>query len=155
MKSRTDILSPRFVFFLLLPVCFSVYLFACSKSPAEHELVTPSDGKIILPVALFSDGKVHFFTYKRSGKLVNFFVRTDGKGNLSTYFDACYTCYKKKKGYREEGDEIICNECDLKFRLADEIWENKDCSPIMFRSQIENNRLIIETATLEKGVRLF
>jgi uncharacterized membrane protein len=121
----------------------------------EHKVIKPSDGKIIVPIDSVNDGKVHFFTYKKSGKRINFFVRTDGKGNISSHFDACYTCYKNKKGYRVEGTDLICNECNLKFRLADEIWENKDCRPIMLRSKMENNNLIIETSLLEKGARLF
>jgi len=154
MQIRRYSLPGYFLFFIII-TCFSIQLSGCSKLPVEHETVTPSDGKIILSVNKVNDGKVHFFTYKKSGKRINFFVRTDGKGNLSAYFDACYTCYKNKKGYRVEGTDLICNECNLKFRLADEIWENKDCCPIMLRSQLENKDLIIETSSLEKGARLF
>ncbi len=128
---------------------------SCSNLPKEHKVVTPSDGEIRLSLAEVKDGKVHFFTYKKSGKRINFFVRTDGKGNLSAYFDACYICYKKKKGYHVEGTDLICNECKLKFGLADEVWENKDCSPILFKSKLENNNLTIKTDDIKKGARLF
>ena len=136
-----------------------LYLFlsvsGCSRLPAEHEVITAADGKIVIPVDKVNDGKVHFFTYRKSGRRINFLVRTDDRGNLSAYFDACYTCYKNKKGYRVEGTDLICNECNLKFRLADETWENKDCCPVMIRSRIENNNLVLETSSLEKGGRLF
>lgn len=128
---------------------------ACSNLPKEHKAVTPSDGEIRLPLSEVNDGKVHFYTYKKSGKRINFFVRTDGKGNLSAYFDACYICYKKKKGYRVEGKDLVCNECNLKFGLAEEVWENKDCSPIPIKSRSESGNFILKTGDLEKGGKLF
>jgi uncharacterized membrane protein len=61
-----------------------------------------------------------------------------------------------KKGYLQEGPEIICNECNMKFRLEDEKWEEKDgCNPIYLKSYIENNSLVIDTAVIEKGAKLF
>ena len=128
---------------------------ACSNLPKEHKAVAAKEGVISIPVSEVNDGKVHFYTYKKSGKRINFFIRTDGTGKLSAYFDACYICYKKKKGYYEEGTDLICNECKLKFRLADEVWENKDCSPILFKSKLENNSLTIKTEDIEKGSKLF
>ncbi|MDH4231904.1 MAG: DUF2318 domain-containing protein [Nitrospirota bacterium] len=154
MKLKAVKFRGYFLFFVLI-LFFTVSVAGCSKLPVEHEVVTPSDGKIVLPLEKVGDGKVHFFTYKKSGKRINFFVRTDGEGDLSAYFDACYTCYKFKKGYRTEGTDLICNECNLKFGISEKIWENKDCSPIMFKSHIENRNLIIEASTLEKGARLF
>lgn len=128
---------------------------ACSNLPKEHKVVTAKEGVISIPVSEVNDGKVHFYTYKKSGKRINFFIRTDGTGKLSAYFDACYICYKKKKGYHVEGTDLICNECKLKFRISDEVWENKDCSPILLKSKLENNNLTIKTGDIEKGSKLF
>src|SRR5512139_2135388 len=91
--------------FRLMPLFSSIFLVVlflggCGKQPAQHKVVTPSDGAIRIPIAEVHDGKVHLFTYKKSGKRINFFIRTDGKDNLSACFDACFTCYKHKKGYR-------------------------------------------------------
>ena len=129
---------------------------ACGKQPAQYKVVTPRDGAIRLPVEEVHDGKVHFFTYKKSGKRINFLVRTDGKDKLSACFDACFTCYKHKKGYRQEGTDLVCNECSMKFRLADEHWDNtQGCSPIALKSRIENNEMVIMAEDLEKGGKLF
>lgn len=136
---------------------FSCVLFSgCSSLPAEHKTVKAADGEIRIPVAEVNDGKVHFFTYKKSGKRINFFVRTDGKGNLSAYFDSCFTCHKFKKGYREEGTDIVCNECNMRFRLADEKWDNTEgCSPIALKSAQDGGYIIIKTDYIEKGAKLF
>lgn len=131
------------------------FIDGCSERAAEHTVVRATDGEIRLPVSTFSDGKVHFYTYRKSGKNINFFVRTDGSGNLSTHFDACYACYKKKKGYRQEGTDLVCNECGLRFRLADEKWLHEGCSPIPLTSRDEKGFIVIKTVDLEAGKRLF
>jgi uncharacterized membrane protein len=134
-----------------------VALFAgCSKLPVEHQVVEARNGEIRIPVSEVNDGKVHFYTYRESGKRINFFVRTDGTGHISTYFDACFSCYKHKKGYRCEGTDLICNECNEKFRLADERWEsNKGCSPIALTSSIGKDFVIVKVGDIEAGERLF
>jgi uncharacterized membrane protein len=153
MKQRvvfrlSALFSPAFFLLLLLV--------SCGKQPAEHKVVTPKDGAIRIPVSEVHDGKVHLFTYKKSGKRINFFIRTDGKDSLSACFDACFTCYKHKKGYRQEGTDLVCNECSMKFRLADEHWDNsRGCSPIALKSRIDNNEMVIMTEDLERGGKLF
>jgi uncharacterized membrane protein len=128
----------------------------CSRLPAEHQLVEATGAEIRIPVSAVNDGKVHFYTYRKSGKHINFFVRTDDAGRLSTYFDACFTCYKNKKGYRTEGTDLICNECNEKFRLADERWQHEGgCSPIALTSSIGKDFIVIKTADIEAGERLF
>lgn len=139
---------------LLLLLC-PAFLTGCSENATEHPLVRAADGEIRLAAGDFSDGKVHFFTYKKSGRNINFFVRTDASGNISTHFDACYSCYKKKKGYRQEGTDLVCNECGLKFRLADEKWLHEGCSPVPLSSRIDKGFIVIKTADLDVGERLF
>ncbi len=142
---------------LILSLVFLSLIFSgCSKRPLEYQNVTAANGEIKIPVSNVNDGKVHFYTYKKNGKRINFFVRTDGTGKLSTYFDACFTCYKFKKGYHEEGASVVCNECQMKFRLADEYFDNsKGCSPIILYSVIDEKNITIKTDDIEKGGRLF
>ncbi len=142
---------PIFFLLLLCGLCGG-----CGKQPAEHKVVTSKDGIIRIPVSEVHDGKVHFFTYKKSGNRINFLIRTDGKDNLSACFDACFTCYKHKKGYRQEGTDLVCNDCGMKFRLAEEDWDKThSCSPINLKSRIENNEVVIMTSDLEKAEKLF
>lgn len=155
MKNSSNPFVQLSIAFLFL-VSFSLTFFGCSNLPPEHQLITAKDGKIKIPVNKVNDGNVHFFTYKKSFKRINFFVRTDGEGELSTYFDTCFTCYKYKKGYKQEGPDIICIECNMKFSLADKIFDNSEgCSPIKLFSLIDNENIIIRTSDIEKGSKLF
>lgn len=155
MRNPLKSLAKSNIAFFLLAF-FPLILCGCSKLPTEHQTITGSDGKIKIPVSKVNDGNVHFFTYKKSGKRINFFIRTDGTGKLSAYFDACFTCHKHKKGYIQEGTEIVCIECSMRFSLADEIFDNSEgCSPIKLFSLIDKENIIIKTVDIEKGSKLF
>lgn len=131
-------------------------LTGCGKQPALYQNAPVQDNRIVIPLNDVKDGRAHFYTYRKSGKNVNFFIRTDGKGTVSSYYDACFTCYKKKKGYRQEGSDLICSECGMKFGLAEEKWLEKDgCDPINLKSTIEGNNIVIDTAVINKGAKLF
>ncbi len=146
----------RFLIISILFISLLLQLTACSSQPRLYQEVQAKDNRIVIMLDEVSDKKAHYYTYRKSGKRINFFVRTDGKGTVSAYFDACFTCYKKKKGYRQEGSDLICIECSMKFGLAEEKWEEKDgCNPIYLKSVIENNSLVIDTAVIEKGAKLF
>jgi len=131
-------------------------LTSCGKQPNLYQEALVKDNRIVILLSEVSDKKAHFYTYNKSGKRINFFVRTDENGTVSSYYDACFTCYKKKRGYHQEGSDLICNECGMKFGLHDVKWEEKDgCNPIYLKSTIEGNSLVIETAVIEKGAKLF
>jgi uncharacterized membrane protein len=146
---------------LLTVACFLLALFmavlgGCSKLPAEYKTLRATDGEVRIPLSEVNDGKVHFYTYKKSGKRINLLVRTDCDGDLSVYFDACFTCYKHKKGYRDEGTDLVCNECSMRFGLADKKWDNTGgCSPILLKSTITDGFITIKTEHIEKGSKLF
>ncbi len=146
----------RPLFISSLIVSLLILLTGCTKQPNLYQEAQIKDDRIVILLSKVSDNKTHFYTYKKSGKRINFFVRTDEKGTVSSYYDACFTCYKHKKGYRQEGSDLICNECSMKFGLHDVKWEEKDgCNPIYLKSAIDGNNLIIETAVIEKGAKLF
>jgi uncharacterized membrane protein len=136
--------------------CISFLLFGCSSQAPEHTIVKPLGMEVTFPLAEVDDGEVHFYTYKKNGKNINFFVRTDGKGHLQAHFDACYSCYKYKMGYRVEGDEVVCIACNIGYRLADEVWDYVGaCAPINLRSRVKGEFLVIKKSDIEKGERLF
>ena len=131
-------------------------LAGCSKQPALYREAQLKGNSIVIPLSEVNDGKAHFYTYRKSGKRINFFVRTDAHGTISSYFDACFTCYRHKKGYRQEGADLVCQECGMRFGLAEETWDPKGgCDPILLKSTITDNSLIIDTAVIEKGAKLF
>ena len=114
----------------------SVLLAACGPRAPEHSIVAAEGGAVRLPLAAVADGAVHFFTFRHDGRNVNFLVRTDGAGRLHAHLDACYTCYT--------------------YPVADEVWDFQGaCAPIPIRFSVEEGRMIVERAVLERAARYF
>ena len=111
---------------------------------------------IKIPVQDVNDGGVHFYTYKLEGRNINFFVRTDGKGKLRTHYDACYSCYKYRMGFKREGSKIRCIACNLMYDLKDVTWDFiGPCSPIPLRSKVRGGFVEIKIPIINRGKKLF
>src|SRR5258705_1354034 len=92
------------------PAATAVATNAPSNSPDSHDIrVSLSE----------LSGTAKFFDYKLSdNKPIRFFVIKSSDGVYRAALDACDTCYHAKKGYHQEGDDMICNNCGLHFHSA-------------------------------------
>lgn len=117
--------------------------------------VRAAGGRVSIPVAAVSDGQAHFFTWRHDGLPIRFFVLKSHDGVVRAAFDTCDVCYKEKKGYRQEGDEMICNNCNQRFP-SDQINEVKGgCNPAPIERSIAGDQLILTEADLAQGARYF
>jgi len=131
-------------------------LAGCGAEPPVHELVQARDGEIRIPLSRVGDGEVHFFTYRHEGKNVNFLVRTDGSGKLQSHLDACFSCYRYRRGYVVEGDSLVCIACRLSYDTEDEVWDFIGaCAPISIHSSVDRGGLVIEERMLARAARYF
>ena len=84
-------------------------------------------------------GTAKFFDYKLAdNKPVRFFVMKSSDGVYRAALDACDTCYHAKKGYHQEGDDMICNNCGLHFHSSQINEVHGGCNPeagIRWRAQ--------------------
>ena len=75
-------------------------------------------------------------------------------GLIKTAFDACDVCYGSYKGYRQEGDSMICNNCGNSYPISGLGTENKGgggCWPGYLPSEIKGEYLIIKKSDIKKG----
>ena len=141
---------------LISVLCLLPVLAGCSPQASEYQIVLPVDDRVSIPLDSVNDGGVHFFTYKWKGKNINFFVRTDGTGQLQAHFDACYSCFKYKLGYVQEGNQVVCIACRIGYNLADVIWDYVGaCAPIRLKSRMVGDYLEIRRTWLDKGEKFF
>jgi uncharacterized membrane protein len=138
-------------------VCLLLALLAaCGPRAPEHRVVTAENGAVRLPLAEVADGGVHFFTFHHGGKNVNFLVRTDGAGTLHTHLDACFSCYRYRRGFVVEGPDLLCIACRYTYPIADEEWDFQGaCAPIPIHSEITGAHLVVERAVLERAAKYF
>lgn len=112
-------------------------------------------GEVRIDLAAVSDGQAHYFTFNSSQGEVKFFVVKSVDGVMRAAFDACDVCYKSKKGYRQEGDKMVCNNCNMEFR-TDLVNEVKGgCNPAPLVRRIEGKQLVISDQDIVSGAGYF
>ena len=117
--------------------------------------VTAENGQVTVPAAGLADGQARFYRYAgRSGE-VEFFLVKSADGVIRAAFDTCDVCYKSRKGYRQEGNFMVCNNCNQQFRtdLVNEI--KGGCNPAPLARRLENGQVVIATSDLAGGRSYF
>lgn len=112
-------------------------------------------GAVSIPVAEVSDGKAHFYSFKTSGKDVKFFVVKSKDGVIRTALDACDVCYHAKKGYTQQGDVMVCNNCGMKFNTARVMDVKGGCNPSPLTRTVDAKNITIREADLAAGAKFF
>jgi len=95
-----------------------------------------------------------FFEYESSGKTVRFFAIKGSDGDIKTAFDACDVCFNSGKGYRQEGSNMICNNCGNKYPIDGLGTENRNpggCWPSYLPHKIEGNNILIKISDIQTG----
>ncbi|MBL7170009.1 MAG: DUF2318 domain-containing protein [Candidatus Aenigmarchaeota archaeon] len=109
-----------------------------------------SDDEVVkIPLSDISEA-AKFYEYDS----IRYFVVLAKDGSIKTAFDACDVCYRSRKGYRQEGSDMICNNCGLSFRIDGLGTKNKNpggCWPGYLPNKIENDNLVIKKSDLESG----
>jgi uncharacterized membrane protein len=117
--------------------------------------VAAAGGQITIPLSQVSDGKAHYFSYQGDGATINFFVLQSKDGVVRAALDTCDVCYRAKKGYRQEGDDMVCNNCDMRF-ASEKINEVKGgCNPAPLERTVAHGQLLIAETELVAGARYF
>lgn len=124
---------------------------------AEYERVTPGpDGAMAIDLAGLGPQDVRFFRFLNPGNQeVRFFVGRDAAGAVQVGFDANELCAKTKRGYRHEGEWLVCNKCDKSFRLAEVNAGGGGCKPVPLKHRVEGDRLLLAENDVLAGWRLF
>ncbi len=141
---------------LALAACCLLLSPDCTGSPAKYPEVRARDGAVRVDLREIAVASGRFLSYRAAaGKSVDFFVYRDGAGAPHAVLDACRTCFRWKKGYRLDGDEVVCIKCDMRFKLDGLAQGTGSCVPIQVRSEQRDGTLVIPAADLEAGARYF
>ncbi len=132
----------------ILLLLIAVVLSGCSNSSASKSTsggpITPTNGKLEIPVAGISDGKAHHFQVKADdGTMVTFFVLKSADGVLRAAIDACDVCYRSGLGYYQEGDNMVCKNCGQKFASNKINVIKGGCNPAPLNREVNGDKLVI------------
>jgi uncharacterized membrane protein len=122
-----------------------------SGGDSRFKPVEAEAGIVRLPVSEINDGYAHYYTYKSSRGSINFFVLRSSDGVIRAAFDACDVCYREKKGYRQEGDYMVCNNCGQRFLSTQINVIRGGCNPAPLDRYVEGQYLVFKASDIEKG----
>jgi uncharacterized membrane protein len=121
----------------------------------RHTSVAVTDGVVTIPLAEIVDGEARFYKAKVSGTDVTFFILTTPDGVTRSAFDACDVCYPAGKGYEQDGPDMVCRNCGLRFR-EDLVGEVRGgCNPSPLAHELVDGNIRITQAALMEGLRFF
>lgn len=120
-----------------------------------YPLVTAEEGLVRFPMSTFEDHKAHFYTYMHEGRPIEFFVLKSKDGVVRAAFNACDVCFMAKKGYHQEGDEMVCDNCGNRFP-SNKINEVRGgCNPSPLDRSVEGDTLMITVEDIVDGQQYF
>jgi len=121
------------------------------KSPAEIAKaagVVETPDAVRIPLKALDSGKALFLTLESGGRQLHYFALKSGDGAYRAALDACDVCFKSNRGYRQEGDLMVCNNCGQTFP-SNRIGEIKGgCNPHPLARGIERQHLVIRKADI-------
>lgn len=140
---------------IILVASFAIFIFTKGFGLFNSTVTGPSTApeEIKISPSEISE-KVKWYEYDSNGVKIRFFVVKADDRSIKTGFDACDVCYKFKKGYRQEGNYLVCNNCGRRFSISGLGTENKNpggCWPGYLPNIVKDGYIIIEKSDLERG----
>lgn len=123
----------------------------------DFERVSPdAEGQVVIDVSELGRNEVRFFRFLNTGNQeVKFLVGRDKTGTLQVAYDAAETDYKRKRGFRHDGEWLVNNKCDTALRLTEVNDGSSGCRPIPLEHRVVDDRLILDESDVLAGWRYF
>ena len=122
---------------------------------SAHTPVKAVNGEVRIPLGSVTDGKAHYFSYKDNNRKINFFVIKSRDQIVRAAFDACDVCFPEKKGYSQDGDFMVCNNCGQKFHSTRINVIKGGCNPAPLHRTEQGKQLVITKADILSGSHYF
>lgn len=131
------------------------FLLTRGNGTATATTTVAATGDVRIPLVDLAGGEAKFFTYDAGGTTVKYFVMKSSDGVYRAAFDACDVCFANKKGYHQEGDEMVCNNCGRRFPSTKINVLEGGCNPGPIEREVKGTDLVLTTAELDAGARYF
>ena len=121
----------------------------------KYSSVVADAGRVVIPVADVDDGQAHYYSYALPGSEVKFFLLKSSDGVIRAAFDACDVCFREGKGYSQEGDFMVCDNCGQRFHSVRINEVEGGCNPAPLLRSVENNNVVIAERDILAGAGYF
>lgn len=116
----------------------------------------PAGADVVLPASTFDDGQAQFYRYTTAeGREIRFFVMKSSDGVIRAAFDACDVCYRERRGYRQAGDAMVCNNCAKTFPSTQINVLRGGCNPAPVDRSVADGQVVLSAAALSQGAAYF
>lgn len=144
---------------VVIVLLITIFVSGCSTdSPTGGSTtgnVVSEENYVEIPISELSE-TAKFYSLNSNGKEVRYFVVKGSDGKIRTAFDACDVC-GGAKGYRQEGNDMVCNNCGRSFDIDSIGTKNigGGCWPSYLTNKIEGDNVLISKSELAKGAFRF
>jgi len=108
-----------------------------------------AQGAFTYNVSDFADGKAKYYSYRSpDGINIRYFIMKSSDGVIRAAFDACDTCWASGKGYRQEGDNMVCNNCGLRFASVRINEVKGGCNPAPLSRSVKGSQIIVKVSDI-------
>ena len=121
----------------------------------KYEVAEAENGIIAFDTAEFADGVARYYNYPFREATVSFFIMRSSDGVMRAAFDACDVCFREMKGYRQEGDIMVCNNCGQRFPSERINVERGGCNPAPLDRSVRDGQVEIAVSDIFRGLRYF
>lgn len=124
------------------------------KSPAASAKVAgvvETADEVKIPLKALDSGKAIFLQAKIGGKEIHYFAVKSSDGAYRSAYDACDVCFRANRGYRQEGDLMVCNNCGQSFPSVRVNEVKGGCNPSPLARTVEGEHLVIRKADIAAG----
>lgn len=128
---------------------------ASAPAPDAAQAAPVQGGRVTVPVAELSGGTATFYSADVEGTTVQYFAVQDTTGKVRTAFNACDVCYPAKKGYTQDGDVMVCNNCGRRFPTDSIGTVSGGCNPSPLEAKVKGDELVITADALAAGASYF
>ncbi len=122
---------------------------------SRYKDVTTDQEVLHFPVAELKNGKARYYLFKHGGQEIRFFLLMDAKGVIRAAFDACDVCYLSGKGYDQDKDFMICNNCGMRFHSSRINEVKGGCNPAPLTREFDEKEVRIRIADILTGAPYF
>jgi len=131
---------------------------ATEFSGTEGEAVSTENGQVAIAATKLSGTTANYYnTELSSGKTIYFFVVKDKNGTYRAAANACQVCADSKAGFRQEGNQMVCNTCGNGYAIEKIATEKGGCNPAPINPDLKvtDDKIIIEQSDIEQVSEYF
>jgi uncharacterized membrane protein len=103
----------------------------------------------------FEDGQARFFQHTEGNQTIQYFILKSADGVIRAAFDACDVCWPAGKGYYQDGDVMVCRNCNRRFASSSVNEVQGGCNPSPLVRQIKDKLVVIRIEDILAGKKYF